>query len=338
MKKLLLLTLLTLFSFTAFGQTSIDFFDFIESFNWLMPEAEFKVKFASQIEPVKDASQISTEYPVNTYFLNGIKIGDYNSLTEITYVGGVPFILARLTDDAMRSSLPIILTANLDSIVEERMKEPDLKKDNTPIESLSGRIGNLRTWNTETITLSTMTVTTSEEFIYLFKVTRGGAQGPHFRKGRWGDSMAMCKKKEGKRDEFHMKDMYSFCTYVANMEAIAVYRFTDNKLSSGKYVFIKENEFNCIEDYNNVVWYLKKKYGEPVKVVKEDNTKESDKELYSDGRLVRNGKMKMTAYWFTPSTWITLALYGEEQVVMMQLEYSSNEFEKMQQTRILNDL
>lgn len=344
MKKTLLIALLSVFSLFCSGQNRKDFFNFAGAFNWSMSEADFKAKYGSRIVPETDSLALSLEMQKGTYLINDLKIGDYDCLTLVSYsMDETPSIVARLTDEALQASMPSVLAMKLDRIVAQKMQEPDLKLDDMPLsafgfEGLEEVKGTLRIWMTDALTFGTVSTTTEDGLTYLFVARKGEPREPDFRKGKWGDSVATCKSKEGKRDEYGMENIYAFDTYVAGIKAIAAYRFTDDRLTSGKYVFTQENEDNCIRDYDNLVSYLTKKYGEPAKVNKDYNATDTEKRTYSDGELIRNGKLEMSTYWFTPFTAIAITLNGERYSVSMGLEYYSTKLDQMREEGILNDL
>lgn len=326
MKKTLLIAFLTFASICGFSQTRKDFFNFASAFDWSMSETDFKARYGSRIVPETDSLVLSMDIQKGTYLLNDLKIGDYDCLTLVSYgMDETPSIVARLTDEALQASMPTVLTMKLNRIVEQKMQEPDLKLDDMPLSSfgfagMEDVKGTLRFWMTDVLIFGTVSTTTEDGLTYLFVARKGEPREPDFRKGKWGDSVAACKSKEGKRDEYGMENIYAFDTFVAGIKAIAAYRFTNDRLTSGKYVFTQENEDNCIRDYDNLVSYLTKKYGEPAKVNKDYNATDTEKRIYSDGELIRNGKLEMSTYWFTPFTTIAITLNGERYSVSMGLE------------------
>ena len=344
MKKTLLIALFTIISITGFSQTRKDFFNFASAFNWSMSEADFKAKYSSRIVPETDSLAMSMELQKGTYLLNDLKIGDYDCLTLVSYsLEETPSIVARLTDEALQASMPTVLTTKLDRIVDQKMQEPDLKLDDMPLSAfgfagMEEIKGTLRIWMTDALIFGTVSTTTEDGLTYLFVARKGEPREPDFRKGKWGDSMATCKSKEGKRDEYGMENIYAFDTYVAGLKAIAAYRFTDDRLTSGKYVFTGQNSDSCVKDYDNLVSYLTKKYGEPAKVNKEYSAKDYEKTMYSDGELIRDGKLEMSTVWYTPFTIVIIALNGERYSISMGLEYYSTKLDQVREEGILNDL
>lgn len=344
MKKTLLIALLTIVSLPGFSQARKDFFNFASAFNWSMSEADFQTKYSSRIVPETDSLFRSMDIQKGTYLLNDLKIGDYDCLTLVSYgMEETPSIVARLTDAALQASMPTVLTTKLDRIVDQKMQEPDLSLDDMPLSAFgfSGMEevkGRLRIWMSDALTFGTVSTTTEDGLTYLFVARKGEPREPDFRKGKWGDSMATFKTKEGKRDEYGMENIYAFDTYVAGLQAIAAYRFTDDRLTSGKYVFTRENSDNCIRDYETIVSHLTKKYGEPAKVNKDYSASDYEKKYYSDGELIRDGKLEISTYWFTPFSAIAITLNGERYSVSMGLEYYSTKLDKVREEGILNDL
>ena len=336
MRKSLLITLLVFVTIVSFGQTRKDFFNFIGSFNWSMSEADFESKYKNRIVPETDSLAISMELQKGTYLLNDLKMGDYDCLTLVSYsMEDNPSIVARLTDEVIQSSMPTVLSVKIDRIVAQKMQEPDLNLDDMPLSAFGfpgvGDVqGRIRLWMTDTLTFGTVSTTTENGLTYLFVARKGEPRGPDFRKGKWGDSMVTCKNKEGKRDEYGMEDIYAFDTFVAGIKAIAAYRFTNDRLTSGKYVFLNENVDNCVKDYDSLVSFLTKKYGEPLKVKKEYSATETQKSMY--------GRLEMSTIWFTPFSSIIIMLNGESYSISMALEYYSNKLDQIREDDILSDL
>lgn len=344
MKKTLLIALLIVVSITGFAQNKKDFFNFASSFNWSMSEADFKVIYGSRIVPETDSLLLSLGIQKGTYLLNDLKVGDYDCLTFVSYsMEETPTIVARPTDEVLQASMPSILTLKLDRLVVQKMQEPDYNLDDMPLSEFGfpemvGVKGRIRIWMTDALTFSTVNTTTEDGLTYLFVARKGEPRDPDFRKGKWGDSRATCKTNEGKMDEYGMDGIYAFDTYVAGLKAIAAYRFTDDRLTSGKYVFTQENADNCIRDYDNLVSYLTKKYGEPADVNKEYSATDYEKRHYSDGELIRDRKLEMSTVWYTPFTVILIALNGGKYGITMEIEYYSTKLDQIREQGILNDL
>lgn len=343
MKKILGFALLLLVTFTGFSQTKKDFFNFVGAFNWSMSETDFKAKYSSRIVPETDSLVMSMDLQKGTYLFNDLKIGDYDCLTFVSFIMDTPLIIARLTDEELQASLSTVLTKTLDDIVYLKMQEPDLNLEDAPLsdygfagmEDVKGR---LQIWISDALFFGTVSSITEDGLKYILFARKGQPRDPDFRKGKWGDSMATCKSKEGKRDEYGMDNIYAFDTYVAGLKAIAAYRFTNDRLTSGKYVFTGQNADSCIKDYDNLVCFLTKKYGEPAKVNKDYSATETEKRIYTDGELVRNGKLEMSTIWYTPFTMIAITLNGERYSISMGLEYYSTKLDEVREKGILNDL
>lgn len=344
MKRTLLLALTIISCSTGFCQSRKDFFNFIGTFNWSISEVSFKAKYAARIVPETDSLYIKLELEPSTYLINDMKVGDYDCYTLVTYdAEDTPFVLSTLTNEALEASMPSVLAMKLDKLVEQKMREPDMKLDDIPLSTLGfdaaeDVTGNVRAWMTDILSFSTFRTITEDGLFYLLIASKGEPREPNFRKGRWGDSMAECKSKEGKKDEYGMENIYAFDTWVAGIQAIAAYRFTDDRLTSGKYVFTNENAENCVRDYDNLVSYLTEKYGEPEKINKEYLARDYEKSYYSDGQLIRDGKLEMSTYWFTQFSVIAIILNGEKGSISMGLEYYSTKLNQVRKDSILNDL
>ena len=235
------------------------------------------------------------------------------------------------------------MTAKLDRIFEQKLLQPDMTLDDVDLSGYGysdfGEVkGKIRVWLTDATHITTICASTENGLRYLCAARKGTPREPDFRKGKWGDSMAACKSKEGKRDEYGMENIYAFDTYVAGIEATAAYRFTNDMLTSGKYIFSGQNTDNCISNYDNLVSYLTKKYGEPIDIKKEYSAQDYEKRLYSDGELIREGKLKMNTIWVTPFSYIIIALDGEKYHISLVLEYYSSKLDKVREDSILSDL
>ena len=345
MKRIALITLLLLTAFSASSQSRKDFFAFVDSFNWGQTEDAFKAKYASRIIPQTDSLVIGLELKDHSYLLNDLKIGDLDCYTIVGFEQetGTPSVIGRFTREILDSALPSILKNKADKIVKSKLGDPDMPLEGMPLasfgwEGFDGVDGNMYLWMTDALTFSTITATTEEGLLYLFIARKGEPREPDFRKGKWGDSMADCKKKEGKADQYNMEGIYAFDTYVAGISCIAAYRFTNDMLTSGKYVFQQQNTDNCIRNYEKLVDLLTTKYGEPTSQDTKNTAEEYQKRIYSEGELVRDGKITKETYWLTPFSTIAIFLNAERYSISLNIEYYGNKVDKIREEAILNDL
>lgn len=334
MKRLTLLLFFIGATLAAFAQNKIDFFDFVNSFDWKLSEDIFKEKYNDRI--VINTDSIPDIYALTgNWLLRDIYIGKYETMTFIRY------------DNQMQEPVIISLptTKLLDSIsqiVNYKLGKPDLSLDDTNLATfnmgdLGFEKGNIKLWMS-TPTFMTITARNDKQRLIFIGAVPGVEREPDFRQSFWGDSMADIKRKEGKADEFNMDGIYAFTTYVAGLECLSAYRFTENKLTSGKYVFLNNNSDNCEGNYNKLVELLTKKYGEPFSNDKKTTASKYKQKIYTNGELVRNGNMSFEAYWFTPFSTIAIFLKGEQYQISLNIEYYSNKHEEEREKDILKDL
>lgn len=319
MKKLILSLLLASILLPSFAQSKIDFFDFVRDFDWNMSESDFRAKYKDRIIEQSDSLiDFWKEMPISLIALNNIQLGKYNTYTCITYFKQFhkPGVTAVIN-----------VSDPFDYIEIEKMIEEKLGK---PI-----YLANKKTWVQEK---HIYTSTFENQYGETKFTIVAQEQEPDFRQGYWGESMGEIKKKEGEPDKYGMKNIYMFDTYVAGLSCMAAYRFTNGILTSGKYIFTNINSDNCIENYETLVELLTVKYGEPGYNNKESSASELEKSTYTEGELVIANKMRLQTEWLTPSSYIIIALYGEEYQPMLVIEYSSNLHQEERAADILKDL
>lgn len=346
MKKALLFILFSLIVVSGFSQTRKDFFAFIDSFNWGLSEDSFVEKYSKRILPKTDSAYVLfAANKEGVYWLNDLRVGDYNCYTAIIFIeeGETPSIVACFDKEVLDSALPSVLCEKLDNCVRSKMGEPDMLLENVPLASMGldlpeDTMGSMDIWMTDAILLSSIKATTENGLGYFIVARKAEPREPDFRKGKWGDSMAECKRKEGKTDTYQMEGIYAFDTYVAGISCAAAYRFTDDILTSGKYIFTGQNADNCIENYESLVDLLTKKYGEPTSVNEENNASDYEKKYYSEGELIKMGKVKKTTIWYTPFTTIAIFLNGEQYSISLSIEYYGNKVKKVREDAMLKDL
>ena len=345
MKKTLLVLFAILFCFSSNGQSSKNFFDFIKSYNWDITETAFKAKYADRFIPVDTLMGMPVQ---KSYILNDLKVGEYDCSTFISFADTTPgMIVGSLNPNPIISLNPGALADKIDRIVDQNMIDPaDAELEDVPLSTfgvvgLDSVKGVVRIWMMEETGLISIKMMTDSTLAYVFIAKKEEPREPDFRKGRWGDSMSECKKKEGKSDELGMDGIYAFRTYVAGHKVVAAYRFTNDRLTSGKYIFTDENAINCVNHYSELVSYLTQKYGEPSIVNKDysPTTSSTDKRVFTEGELVRQNKLEMGSIWVTPFSTIFIYLKGGEYgSISLSLEYTSNKFDKTVTKSILNDL
>jgi len=341
MKRLTILLLLAGFAFSVSAQTRIDFFDLADSFDWNLSKSEF-------VEKYKDRVIISTDTipdaGMDSYVLGNVFIGGYRTMTIVQFDAQTqrPMLIS-LPTDSLGQTFFTDKAEDVERIVEERLGSPDpndIMEDMeiTAYEGLLGyKTGDVKVWDSAVPMFLTVSAGEGEQRVIAVSAV---SRNPDFRRGYWGDSMEEIMRKEGKADESDIEGMYSFKNYVAGMECLCAYRFTDNKLTSGKYIFTKSNSDNCVDNYDRLVRLLIKKYGEPFSNDKKSDASYYDLQWFSEGELVEYGKMSFTASWNTDFSVIFISLDGEQGLILLSIEYYSSDylFSEDRDDDILEDL
>ncbi len=345
MKRLTFVLIFLGATLTSFAQnkTTIDFFDFANNFDWKLPESAFKEKYNDRI--VISTDSIPDVYAsTGNWLLRDIYIGKYKTTTFVRYDNQTkqPAIVSLPTTELLDSISQIVCT-DVEQIVNHKLGKPDISLDNMNLAAfnmgdLGFETGNIKMWMSTAPTFMTITARNDEQQLIFIGAVPGMEREPDFRQGFWGDSLADIKRKEGKKDEFNIDGVYAFTTYVAGLECVSAYRFTGNKLTSGKYIFLNNNSDNCEDNYNKLVELLTKKYGKPFSNDKKTTASNYEQKIYTNGKLVRNGDMSFETYWFTPFSTIAIFLKGEQYQISLNIEYYSNKLEEERERDILKDL
>ena len=122
------------------------------------------------------------------------------------------------------------------------------------------------------------------------------------------------------------------------MECIATYRFTNNMLTLGKYIFTTINTDNCVRNYQQLSDLLTTKYGNPISKEKKSIAEDYEQEVLSEGQLISMGKLRLETIWDTPTTFLGILLYGEEYQPILIIEYYSKLHQEELEKDILKDL
>lgn len=333
MKKLTLSLLLAFALLPSFAQEKIDFFDFVRDFDWNMSESDFKAKYKDRIVTPEDASATLDR----SYVLSGIYFNQYDTETAVRFDSQPKRTVVSLSfidlEDSEHSKLKEILNQKIGDPTHILYNGMVLNKQDAEVLNIG--LDYTRIW-----------VVGAYNFLWYPKDENGQQymsliverRAPDFRQGYWGDSMNDVKIKEGKPDEFDMEGIYSFTTHVAGLECLAGYRFTDGKLTSGKYVFLNLHADNCVRNYEQLVELLTTKYGEPISNDKKSTALDFERSVLDDGELVESGKMRFDASWTTPSTSVAIYLYGERYQIQLGIEYYSVLHQEEIEQDVLNDL
>ena len=121
----------------------------------------------------------------------------------------------------------------------------------------------------------------------------------HFRKTRFGMTMAEVKKSEKQKSVEQDEDTLVYEDTVMGIEAVVLYNFVNKQLFSGTYLIQEQyrNKNNYIDDYQRLKSALIKKYGKPV--YDEENWKNPlyKDDLHEYGFAVSIGHLVYRAEW-----------------------------------------
>lgn len=338
MKKLILSLLLASMLLPSFAQSKIDFFDFVRDFDWNMSESDFRTKYKDRIVVLPDSL-----LRFGLIELSDIYLEKYKTITCIRYDEQTqkPIITLRLDSFGALDYLEI------EKFIDEKLGNPDYatheevysySSEDTPIYS--------KVWLKGTYAFTLALYEDSTGYVFFIAIQEknqelpkaGKDREPDFRQGYWGDSMEEIKKKEGKPNGSDIQGIYSFLTYVNGMECIATYRFTNNMLTLGKYIFTTINTDNCVRNYQQLSDLLTTKYGNPISKEKKSIAEDYEQEVLSEGQLISMGKLRLETIWDTPTTFLGILLYGEEYQPILIIEYYSKLHQEELEKDILKDL
>jgi hypothetical protein len=151
-----------------------------------------------------------------------------------------------------------------------------------------------------------------------------------FRQTNWGMSKEQVKATEDKEPDFEESNLLGYAVKIDGDDYRCVYSFLKNKLYNSGYGSTEThtNENLYIDDYNKLKDILIKKYGEPKtdKVVWKDDLYKDDKSQW--GFAVSLGDLVYGAGWETPTTTITLMLYGDDYEISLVIGYNSKELKE----------
>ena len=164
-----------------------------------------------------------------------------------------------------------------------------------------------------------------------------------FRTSNWAATISDVKSNEKLAVIDESSSLLAYETTISNIKTIVGYLFTEEKLTTGRYLATEEhsNKNDYINDYNTLKDLLEKKYGKPQK----DN-KIWKNDLYQDdysqwGFAVSLGHLLYYSTWETEKSEITIMLSGENYKTQLMIEYESIELkgfkEKANEKKNLND-
>ena len=344
MKKLVFILLLLPSFLFVWADNKIDIFDFINQFDWTQTKKEIEKKY-------KDRIVLGGELEKTIEF-SGIVLGDYDLSFNVLFAdgGNMPTGLSFYPKLELFLSLGYAeIASDIDSIMDEKFGEPNIPYGPYHATMLEDKsVIAVKVWENIkglkgiTLTQRTMTLSSLDLLVVAYiaspsnLITKEKTE-PDFRKGYWGDSRRVIEERERKRDEFNLDNIYSFSTTVAGLSCIAAYRFTNDKLTSAKYLFDNISVYNCIENYDNLFGLLKKKYGDPVENEEENIASERQRSIYTEGELVRDGRLLKSALFLSPFSYIFIKLSGGDGFSLL-IEYYSVEHDNEREADVLRDL
>ncbi len=121
----------------------------------------------------------------------------------------------------------------------------------------------------------------------------------HFRKTRFGMTMAEVKKSEKEKPVEQDEDVLAYEDTVMGIEAIVFYNFVNKQLFSGSYLIQEQyrNKNNHIDDYQKLKSALIEKYGKPVYDQKNWKNPLYKDDLHEYGFAVSIGHLVYRAEW-----------------------------------------
>jgi hypothetical protein len=152
-----------------------------------------------------------------------------------------------------------------------------------------------------------------------------------FRYVKWGMPINQVKLLETEELSLEEKDYLIYETKFDNHDANLIYSFTsDNKLSNVGYIFTEKhtNDLLYIDDYNNILKYLKSMYGQPYedKDIWLNNLFKDDPQYY--GTAIACGHYAKRAKWKYKNEEIYLYLSGDNFEINLGVLFFSNAYYK----------
>ncbi len=339
MRKFIIVLVLCLSFLNGVAVNKIDVFDFISQFDWSQTKKEIEYKYKNYI----NTEELSTG---NSIILDSIVLGDYNLSFSIVFdKRDMPTIFSF----SPKMDLFFLLENEkidsvINSIIYEKFGEPNVPYESIPSYLLENESStSVKMWK-DVKNLRNMSLSHSSLYIngmsvsyFMLSLLTPIKTEPDFRKGYWGDSRRVIMEREGKRDELGLDNIYSFSTTVAGLGCIAAYRFTNDKLTNAKYLFKNASVYSCINDYEKLFSLLTKKYGDPVENKEENQASERQKDIYTEGELVRDGRLSKSALFLSPFSYIFISLSGGDGFSLI-IEYYSIEHDNEREEDILMDL
>ena len=149
----------------------------------------------------------------------------------------------------------------------------------------------------------------------------------HFRRCRWGMTSDQVRESETAELIKESEEGLIFKGRVSRYPCLMAFIFAQGRLVRAKYNLLGEHVSpnDYFDDFEHLQGILVRKYGEPVDQKQhwlDDRLREEEE---SWGKAVALGHLVFWAGWQTEATEISLMLRGEDQRILLEVEYSSRE-------------
>lgn len=323
-KKIILAVALSAVCMSGSAQESIDYFDFVKSFDWEMSDTEFVQRFLNGILGGGDTRMVSGQSS-QFFLLDDIKFGDLDGEAYINFSSTGKKTIGFLIREAASNAEE--LDALIREITKAKIGAPDAVYDNVALDSVpvvgdvEGLEGQICHWICEETVYSSVTNCSNGGYTCTFAAVKEN-RDPDFRLGRWGEGTSAIMKKEGKADRFGLEGSYTFEDSFAGVPCLVAYRFTDGKLTSGKYIFRQNTPENCISRYYAVVSELTKLYGVP-HMSEKSAASESQRRRLGDGKMIAKGMLQYDAYWQKGYDYVTVTMHKSDAGVELSAQFNN---------------
>lgn len=308
-KRIILSAVLSAACISGFAQESTDYFDFVRSFDWEMDDTGFVQRFLNGILAGGD-TRLTNGNGSRFYLLEGVRFGGLDGEAYISFSDSgkttIGFLIREAEEDAGE------IDAMVKAIAESNIGVPDAVYDNVDLESVpvvgdvEGLSGKICHWICEETVYSSVTNCSNGGYTCSFAAVKE-SRDPDFRLGRWGESSGSIMKKEGKTDRYGTEGLYTIEDAFAGIPCLAAYRFTDDRLTSGKYIFRQNTADNCVTRYYSVVSELTRLYGVP-HLSERSAASEGQRNRLGDGKMIAKGLLQYDAYWQKGYDYVTVTM------------------------------
>jgi hypothetical protein len=151
---------------------------------------------------------------------------------------------------------------------------------------------------------------------------------------KWGVSKKQILEMEGKPSAQRKAkglDVMGYQQKLINLDCSIEYIFAANKLSRMRFSFITEylDKNAYLEDYQKIKDALVQKFGRPLKETMDwrDTTFKDDFAAW--GEAVSLGHLELSSRWLTPQTEIMAVLNGENEEILLTVEYSGLQLKEL---------